>query len=56
MDGRDTKHGHYPTSTKFNNLDHLKQMKDKIPHRGKSLCQGFLKWWETYIVIYIPLE
>jgi len=41
------KHGHYPTSTKFNNLDHLKQMGAMpIPHREENpYVEAFWKWW-----------
>jgi len=41
------KHGHYPTSTKFNNLQHLKNVKAiPIPHREPNpYVEAFWKWW-----------
>ena len=41
------KHGHYPTTTKFNNLQHLKNVKAiPIPHREKNpYVEAFWKWW-----------
>ena len=41
------KHGHYPTSTKFNNLQHLKNVKAiPIPQREPNpYVDAFWKWW-----------
>jgi organic radical activating enzyme len=41
------KHGHYPTTTKFNNLQHLKNVKAiPIPHREPNpYVEAFWKWW-----------
>jgi len=41
------KHGHYPTTTKFNNLQHLKNIKGMpIPHREKNpYVEAFWEWW-----------
>jgi organic radical activating enzyme len=41
------KHGEYPTSTKFNNLDHLKKIKAiPIPNREHNpYVEAFWKWW-----------
>ena len=41
------KHGYYPTSTKFNNLQHLKNVKAiPIPHREPNpYVEAFWKWW-----------
>ena len=41
------KFGHYPTTTKFNNLKHLKNVKAiPIPHRELNpYVEAFWKWW-----------
>jgi len=41
------KYGHYPTTTKFNNLKHLKNIQGlPIPHREENpYVEAFWKWW-----------